>query len=304
MKRQSAVVSFFLLSLFAAAPLRADVEEGIRLLRAARQSLDQGDSGAALTLLDQAYIELPFSVEEDLVYHGRADAYAAEGRYAEALDQYRKAMLRPSAHRARFNSGVLQSRLAEQALQEAGVPLDPAGIPAEADPAPLIEAIEQNMPLLKESRLQFMEALRLQPDAAGRESASALTERLDDLNEMLDELQQREQDQQDNEDEGDDENKDDKDDKDDEESEDKQDQDQDQDSPNKDEPSDEEESPPPDEEPPPAQPQEQLQAQPRPELTAAELAELLDQLEELEAKAMEMDRQRRAQAQADVEKDW
>jgi len=155
----------------------ADVEQGIRLLRQARAALERDDPGAALTLLDQAYVELPFSAEEDLVYHGRADAFAAEGRYDEALVEYGKALHKPNAYRARFNSGVLQHRMAEQALEAAGVPLDPAAIPAEADPAPLIEAIEKNIPLLEQARLQIMEALRLSPDAAGRESVTALTER-------------------------------------------------------------------------------------------------------------------------------
>ncbi|MFT7462911.1 MAG: tetratricopeptide (TPR) repeat protein, partial [Pseudohongiellaceae bacterium] len=209
MKTGSAVISFVLAMLCAGATARADVAEGIRLLRAARGSLQQGDSTAALTLLDQAYVELPFAVEEEFVYHERADIFAAAGQYVEALDQYGKALHKPRERRARFNSGVLQSRMAEQALQEAGVPLDPAGIPADADPAPLIAVIEENMPLLEESRRQFMESLRLSADASARESVSALTERLDDLAEMLEELRRREEEQEEeNEDEEGDENED------------------------------------------------------------------------------------------------
>ena len=312
MKSCPVMAGFALASLLLTVSASADVGEGIRLLRQARASLEQGDADAALTPLDQAYIELPFSAEEDFIYHERADAYAADGRLAEALTEYGKALHRPSAHRARFNSGVLQSRMAEQALEAAGVPLDPAGIPAEADPAPLIEAIEQNMPLLEEARLQFMEALRLAADDGARESVSALTARLDDLAEMLEDLRNREQ--EDNEDKAGDEEQDDEGDEANEANEaneDEQDKDQkgDEQQPSEDDPDGEEGSDdpqdqePPEDQPPP-EPQEQPQAQPRPELTSAELADLLEQLEELEEMAMELDRQRRAQEQVDVEKDW
>lgn len=280
----------------------ADVEQGIRLLRQAREALERDDPGAALTLLDQAYVELPFSAEEDLVYHGRADAFAAEGRYDEALVEYRKALHKPNAYRARFNSGVLQHRMAEQALEAAGIPLDPAGIPAEADPAPLIEAIEQNMPLLEQARLQIMEALQLSPDAAGRESVTALTERLDDLAEMLEELRRRQEEQEQN-DEGDEQDEqNDEGDEQDQENEDPQEEgEQEQDQP----PEDEQESEPDEQQqPPPDQGEPQQAPQPRPELTPAQLADLLEKLEDLEQKAMEMDRLRRAQQRAGAEKDW
>jgi len=308
MKSLCLAVGFLAGSLCLTAPARADVGEGVRLLRQARQSLEQGDAEAALVLLDQAYVELPFSAEEELVYHERADAYAAEGRYDEALNEYGKALQRPSAHRARFNSGVLQSRQAEEALEAAGVPLDPAGIPADADPAPLIEAIEQNMPRLEEARLQFMEALRLSPEAEARESVAALTARLDDLAEMLEELRQREQEDEQN-DEGDEDQDDEKKDQDQQDKDDSSDEqepskDGDQDEQNQDDPQQDpaDQDQPDDQQPP--EPQEQTTAQPRPELSAAEVADLMEELEELEAMAMELDRQRRAQEQADVEKDW
>ncbi|MFT7463259.1 MAG: hypothetical protein ACI9EF_001603, partial [Pseudohongiellaceae bacterium] len=64
---------------------------------------------------------------------------------------------------------------------------------------------------------------------------------------------------------------------------------------------DSEEDQPPEEQPPQ---EESAAPAPRPELTSAELTDLLDQLEELEAQAMAMDRARREQDQADVEKDW
>lgn len=307
MKSLYLAVGFLAGSLCLTAAASADVGEGVRLLRQARQSLEQGDAEAALVLLDQAYVELPFSAEEELVYHERADAYAADGRYDEALNEYGKALHRPSAHRARFNSGVLQSRLAEEALEAAGVPLDPAGIPVDADPAPLIEAIEQNIPRLEEARLQFMEALRLSPGAEARESVSALTERLDDLAEMLEELRKREQEENEDE-EGDEEQDDEGEEENDDEQDDEQESDDEQE-PSEGDPEDEEGSedpqdqePPEDQQPPEAQ--EQPTAQPRPELSAAEVADLMEQLEELEAMAMELDRQRRAQEQADVEKDW
>jgi Ca-activated chloride channel family protein len=300
--KPNVTLSVVLAALFCAPVVSADVEQGIRLLRQAREALEQNDPNAALTLLDLAYVELPFSAEEDLVYHGRADAFAADGRLQEALAEYGKALHKPNAHRARFNSGVLQHRLAEQALEAAGVPLDPAGIPAEADPAPLIEAIEQNLPLLEQARMQLMQALRLSADAAGRESVTALTHRIDDLNEMLEELRRRQQEQEQNEDEeNEDEQNEDENEQDEEgdEQENQDEGDQEQDQPSEDEQDqDEQQQPPPDE----AEPQQQ--PQPRPELTPAQLADLLEKLEELEQKAMEMDRLRRAQAQAGAEKDW
>jgi len=306
MKSLYLAVACMLVQLCLAAAASADVGEGVRLLRQARQSLEQGDAEAALVLLDQAYIELPFSAEEEFVYHERADAYAADGRYDEALSEYGKALNRPSAHRARFNSGVLQSRLAEEALEAAGVPLDPAGIPADADPAPLIEAIELNIPRLEEARMQFMEALRLSPDAEARESVAALTERLDDLAEMLEDLRNREQEENEDEEQDDegDENQDDEE-KDQEEQDDSESGDEEQ--PPEDGEQNQEQDPadqePPEDQPAP-EPQEQRAAQPRPELSAAEVADLMEQLEELEEMAMELDRQRRAQDQVDVEKDW
>lgn len=207
-------------------------------------------------------------------------------------------------HRAHVNSGVLRHQLAEQVLAAAGVPLSAAGIPADADPGPLKQAIESQLPGLERARRDFLEALGLRPDdGASRESVEALTRRLDALHEMLERLEEMEQEQQDE----------------------QQDQDQQQDGEGEDgedgdqgdqqgqgdgepeEPEDDQggEGDDPQDEPPPDQPSQQPPPPgEQPQLTAAQLADLLDQLEELEERAMQMDRQRRAAQHSAVEKDW
>jgi hypothetical protein len=281
----------------------ADELQGILLAREARRALEMGDSQLALDLLERARLEWP---DADLVRHALADAYTAQGETDNALTEYRKAYGGDHAHRARFNSGALMSARAEQELEAAGVPLDIAGLPEEvAEPQGLIDAIDAGLPQLERAREQFLESLALAPDADARESVAALTERMDELREMKEELERRQEEEQDDEGEGEDENEDESEDEgedeqeQDEQEEGEQDQDQegDQDQPPEDQEGEGQDEPPEGDEQPPV-------PQPVQPLTAAERAELLDKLEELEEQALAMERERRARERVAVEKDW
>jgi Tfp pilus assembly protein PilF len=280
----------------------ADELQGILLAREARRALDDGDSQLALDLLERARLEWP---DADLVRHALADAYTAQGETDNALNEYRKAYGGDHAHRARFNSGALMSAQAEQELEAAGVPLDIAGLPEEvAEPQGLIAAIDAGLPQLERAREQFLESLAVASDADARESVAALTERMDELREMKEELERRQEEQeQDDEGEGEDENEDESEDENeqeqDEQDEGDQDQDQegDQDQPPEDQEGEGQDEPPEGDEQPPV-------PQPVQPLTAAERAELLDKLEELEEQALAMERERRARERVAVEKDW
>lgn len=312
------------------ADVRADEDRGLVLARQARRLLDEGgDPLEALRLLEEARLEWP---DSDLLRHALADARSilrdqTLGRLAQlppddpsfedatagaaqatsrVLDAYQKAFTGPNAFRARFNSSVVVRDGAERGLSAAGVPLSPNELPDPfpGDPAPLIAAIDAALPQLEASRGHMLEALRIASDAAARESVAALTRRLDDLAEMKERLEQQQEEQ---EEDGEDDQEQDENEDGEQDEQEQDEQDEDQDSEQQDQ---EGEEPPPDEpeeQQPPEDPSEQeapaAQA-PQPQLTAAQMQELLDKLEALEEQALAMARERRARERESVEKDW
>ena len=297
MTRRGALVLVALLALVPTS--RADEQRGLVLAREARRALLDGQHERALELLEEARLEWP---DSDEVLHLMADAYAAAGDVGAALGEYVKASTGPHAYRAHFNSGSLLSSATEAALAQAGVPLDLAGLSEDADPGPLIEAIDKALPALAKAREDFLDALALRSDEPARESVAALTERLDELLAMRDELKDRQQQQKD-------EKSDDGEPKD----QDQQDSDKDQDKQDQQDGGDQDQQqPPPDQQPqdgegqdePADQTQQLPQPQPAQPLTAAERKELLDKLQQLEAQALALDRERRARERTAVEKDW
>lgn len=283
---------------------RADETAGIILARQARTALDEGRLDDALELLARARLEWP---DSDYVRHGLADTHAAKGDVGAALVEFQKARSGDHAFRARFNSGALMSAATESELSAAGVPLTVSDVPEDADPGPLITAIDEALPKLAGAREEFAESLALQSDRAARESVAALTERMEELLQMRDELQKRQDEQEEQQDgEGDEQNEDQEQNPDEQEPQDQdpQDQGQDQQDPQgQDSPPEEQDGEGKDEPPPEdgAQPQAPQDVSP---LTAAERKELLDKLEQLEAQALALERERRARERVAVEKDW
>lgn len=290
-------------------PVMADEGAGRMLVRQAQQALAEGDPDTAIALIEQARIEWPGA---PVIAHTLADARYRQGDYAGAILEYDKGMAGRLAFRAFFNKGVALYALAERDLESAGVPLDPAGLPADVDPGPMIEAIDEGLKTLEYCRSQFLDALVDQEEtlnsesAAARESIAAINQRMDDLREMKEELEKRQEDQeqQDNE-EGEDDQK-----SDEEESEDgEEQQDQQQDGENQEQDSGENESEQQQGEgEQPEEPSEPQQTESVPgqqtQLTPQEMVKLLEQLEELEDRARALQRIRRAQQRTEVERDW
>ncbi|GJM22847.1 MAG: hypothetical protein DHS20C15_27620 [Planctomycetota bacterium] len=317
-----------LIVLFVAPILRADQDSGLKLLHQARAAARAGDDARALELIEAARIEWPGS---PLVAHEFADRLLDDGAFDAALVEYSKGSGAPYAFRAAFNKGVARHREAETALTEAGVPADPQGLSDDADPAPLIAAIDAATPQLQSARRDFLEALAEHSDERARDSVAALTQRLDELAEMRERLeeQQQENDQEQNEDsddqqqdsndqddQDDQEQQDDQQDPNDQQNPDDQQQNQDQQNPEGDDPEDDQqdepegqEEPPPEEEEGGEQDEQQPPPEPEPEqeqrrLTPQQLQELLATLDKLEEEAQRLEAQRRAANRRSVEKDW
>ncbi len=306
----------FAVALVVAPVAHADEALGRQLTRRAQQALREGDSELALDLMERARIEWPGS---PVVAHTLADARFQQGDYAGALVEYDKGSGGDLAYRAYFNQGVTLDTLAERDLEAKGVPIDPAALPPDAPPGPLIEAINEGLERLETARSRFLESLAERADAAARESVAAINRRMDDLRQMKEELEQRQQEEQENEDDQQDQDQEQQDQPQDQEQQqdpqdegeqdDRQDQQQqqgdqgqqDQDEQEQDEQQGEDDQQPEDEQqgqPPQGQPGEER------ELTPQEMQKLLDQLEDLEEKARAMQRIRRAQQHQAVEKDW
>lgn len=293
----------WLLVLLLTPALLADADTGLRLLRQARRAAEAGDTAVARELLAEARTEWPGAA---LIAHELGDLNTAESAWDAALVEYSKGAREPHAARSAFNTGVVRSRAAEQALEEAGVPIDPSALGEVTDPAPLIEAIDAAVPQLENARRSFAESLRGAPDERARDSLAALTDRLDELAEMREALEQIEPPESDEEgeenedsEEGDDEQE--------------QEEDQEQDDSEGDEQQDDAQDEKSEEEPPPEEEEEQQpdappQAQPEPReptrLTPQQVQELLATLEELEEEALEQARIQRAARRRSVEKDW
>jgi len=294
--------------------LRADEVLGRKLTRQAQQALEQGNPERALELIQQARIEWPGS---PVVAHTLADARYRQGDYAGALLEYDKGSGGAHAFRAFFNQGVTLNARGEQGLTEAGVPLDPAGIPADVDPGPMLQAIDAALPDLESARGRFLESLDEQSDTSARESVASLNKRMDDLREMkeiLEEMQEEQEDQEsEDQEEGDEQSEDEQEDgeqddegEQDEQQEGDQPQDQDQDQePQEGEPDQQQDQQGEQDQQEPTDPQDvpPMEGQ-QTQLTPQEMQSLLEQLEELEERAQALQRIRRAQQRKGVEKDW
>ncbi len=303
---------------------RADEALGRKLTRGAQQALRDGDPELALDLIQRARVEWPGA---PVVAHTLADAQYRSGDYASALREYDKGSSGELAFRAFFNQGVTLNAMAEGGLSESGVPLDPAGIPPEVEPAPLIEAIDAGLQQLGGARGRFLDALRESSDlgaseaTSARESIAALNRRMDDLREMKEELERRQQEQQENEDQESDEQQESEDGEQDEDGEgdpseqepgedgqeepqDSEDQEQDgEQDPQQNEPQPDNEEGDASQEPTEPQDVQPVDGQ-QTQLSPQEMAKLLEQLEQLEEQARAMQRARRAARREALEKDW
>jgi hypothetical protein len=253
------------------------------------------------------------------VAHTLGDVRYRQGDFPGAMAEYDKGSAEPHAFRAFFNQGVVLNERSEKGLAEAAVPLDPAGIPADVVPGPMIAAIEKALPGLEASRGRFLEALSRESDGDARESVAALNKRMDDLREMKEELEriqeeqnedqegEDEQEGEDGEEEGDPSEEGDESEEgegegendDSEPQEDPQDRQQEGENPD----SQESDEQPAEDEPTPSEPADPQAAEPR-SLSPEDVSKLLEQLEALEAKAMALERARRAARRQSVEKDW
>ena len=288
-------------------PAFADEAAGRMFARQAQQALANGDPDTAIELIEQARIEWPGA---PVIAHTLADARYRQGDYAAAILEYDKGMSGRLAFRAFFNKGVALNALAESGLGSASVPLDPAGIPADVDPGPMIKAIDEGLKTLESSRGQFLDALAdhdevsRSDDAAARESVSAINRRMDDLREMKEELEKRqeeqEQEQQDNEDGDDEQESEEEESGDGEEQQEGENQDQNNGENESEQQQGEGEQP---EEPTDPQQTESVPGQ-QTQLSPQEMVKLLEQLEELEDRARALQRIRRAQQRTEVERDW
>ncbi|MGQ0552662.1 MAG: tetratricopeptide repeat protein [Planctomycetota bacterium] len=324
--------------LLASGVARADEDRGRELLREAQRLLAAGQAEPALEVLERARVEWPGSA---LVANTLGDALLAAGRHAEALAEYERGLRDGLQGRARFNRGVTRHRQAESWLSEAGVPLDPAGLPEGPQPE-LLTAIERAQPELVGATEEFFAALdggqlaegagksgtSGDAAAAARQSIGALNRRLDGLRAMAEELRRRQEEQQPKEDEssedqpqeGEQEPKDKPQDK-------PQDSDEPQQgegepppepregepnpepSPQDGEPGDEQEQPQP-QEPQPSEPEPQGERPPEkapsPQrlLSEAEVQRLLEKLAALEQEARALQKAREAARRRTVEKDW
>lgn len=287
-----------------AAPSRADEQAGIRLAREARGKLSAGEAQAALELLDRARIEWPGAPQ---LANTRADALRELGRYDEAIAEYERGDQEPCHGHARFNRAVTRHLSAETALTAAGVPADVGALPEGPQPQ-MLAALADARPHLLRAVDDFLSALDEDSgDAEARQSVGALHRRLDALQRIEDELKQRqeEQEQEEQQDEPQEPG---------EEPNDEQDPDgEPQDRPPQDGEGEErppEESPPQEQEgegQPPESAQgeapEPLSGLPR-QLSAAELQQLLDKLDQLEREARALQKAREAARHRSVEKDW
>ena len=168
---------------------------GLALARQARAALLAGDATGAEKLLEQARVEWPGS---PLLAALSGDVMVASEAWSRALADYGDAVTADDdalTRHALFNRAVTASTSAEAALAEAGVPLDPAGLPEQGAPPGLIPALEAGIPAVRRARDDFLAANDLAPGDAARRSIAALNRRLDDLEQMLDELRQREEDE-------------------------------------------------------------------------------------------------------------
>lgn len=288
-------------------PAFADEAAGRMFARQAQQALTDGDPDTAIELIEQARIEWPGA---PVIAHTLADARYRQGDYAAAILEYDKGMSGRLAFRAFFNKGVALNALAESDLGNASVPLDPAGIPADVDPGPMIKAIDGGLKTLESSRGQFLDALAdrdevsRSDDAAARESVAAINRRMDDLREMKEELEKRqeeqEQEQQDNEDGDDEQESEEEESEEGEEQQEGENQDQNNGENESEQQQGEGEQP---EEPTDPQQTESVPGQ-QTQLSPQEMVKLLEQLEELEDRARALQRIRRAQQRTEVERDW
>ncbi len=288
----------------ASASLHADVERGRALARQARKQLLDGRPQLALETLEQARVDWPGS---PLVANLMADALAAADRPTDALVEYEKGMQDDYVHHALFNRAVAGHTATERMLTEAGVPADPQGLPEDAASGQMLEVIEQGIEMLDTVRHDFVSALDLQYDAPTGESIAAVNRRIADLEEMAELLRQQQEEQQDqeqqeeNEDEqsqdGDDQQQDQQQDDQQDEQQDEEEQEQEQEQ-QQDQSSEDQESQPQDDEG-----GEQDEPQPA-SLSPEQMQRLLDQLEELEQRALQLQKAKQWREREKAERDW
>lgn len=284
-------VSFSLALL--AGVIHADEDLGRVKLRQAQRAADAGRPEEALRLVREAQVDLP---DAAVVQQVAGDIHLSLEDGGSAREAYTLGLKEPYQFRGHFNRGVSSHLQAEQSLSSASVPLSVDALPQVADPA-MIQAIEEALPLLTESKFDFLHALDVQDRpregaSQARESIAALNRRMDLLEEMLEELKEQEpppEEGDQNQDEGETPSP-------------------QEPSPGDSDPSDESSSP---DEPSPGTEEQsdsssaegQPQGVPR-ELTAEEVQQLLDQLEALEDQAEQFARMRQMQEHQTPEKDW
>lgn len=276
---------------------------GLLLLRQARLARDAGDLEGAKDLMEQARVEWPGS---PYVAHDLGDVHLRAGDAAAARHEYTRGGREGFEFRSLFQSAAANIVAAEAVLSQASVPADEGALPDGPLPPGMGPAIQEALPLLVQARRDFCRALALADDEAARESVLALTRRIDELRRMLardesDEESEPQEDGEPNEDENSQQGEEDP-----SESEEQ----QDGEGENEGESQAGEEQ-----EPQPADPAEQEGESAPPEdgepmefeaenLTDQQLADLLEQLEDIEKKALEVQRALRRSAHQAVEKDW
>lgn len=270
----------------------ADELRGQQLVRDAQAAMAAGDNDHAVELLKQARVEWPGS---PLVANTLADALRELGRYPEAITEYERGQRDELQHHALFNGAVTRHLLAEQQLEQAGVPADAAALPEGPQPE-MLAAIEQSIGQLERATESFLDSLEQQPDEAARESIEALGRRTEALGQMAEELRRRQEQQQKQQDQ-DQKNQDQKQDQQQDQKQDQQKQDQQQqDQQQQDQEKQDEQQ---QKEPEEGEPQGETR-----ELSPEEVQQLLDRLDQLEKQARELQKAREAVRRKPVEKDW
>ena len=287
----------------------ADEERGTALVREAQAAMAAGEHERAVELLRQARVEWP---DAPLVANTLADALREQGDYAAALAEYLRGQEGGLEHHAQFNRAVTRHLLAEQVLEQAGVPADAGALPEGPQPE-MLAAIEQARAQLDRATDDFLQSLDTRPEPSARESIEALSRRAEALDTIAEELRRRQEDQQQQQQEqgqGDQQQEQDEDQK--EQQQDEQQQEQQQSEGEQEQPQDQPPEPQDqqdqaesdgEEQPSPPPQAGEPQGEPR-ELSPEEVQQLLDRLDQLEQQARELQKAREAGRRRPVEKDW
>lgn len=286
----------------------ADEERGTQLVREAQAAMAAGEHERAIELLHQARVEWP---DAPLVANTLADALREQGEYAAALAEYLRGQEGGLEHHAQFNRAVTRHLLAEQVLEQAGVPADAGALPEGPQPQ-MLAAIEQAHGQLDRATDDFLQSLDSRPEPSARESIEALGRRSEALDTIAEELRRRQdeqQQQQQKQGQGDQQQEQQKD------QEQQQDEQQQQQQPQSDGQQEQQDQPPePQDQQDPSQSDGEEQPSPPPqagepqgeprELSPEEVQQLLDRLDQLEQQARELQKAREAGRRQPVEKDW